>query len=68
MLIGALILLFLLVIGVILIVQFFSSHGHNAGVLVGQAAKPKGLDSLVTQIYHSIDRKKLPEQICFALE
>jgi hypothetical protein len=48
-LIGALVLIILLVIGVILIVQYFTSHGHDAGVLVGQAAKPKGPDSLVTQ-------------------
>ena len=47
-LIGALVLIILLVIGVILIVKYFTSHGHDAGVLVGQAAKPKGPDSLVT--------------------
>jgi hypothetical protein len=49
MLIGILILLSLLAVGAILTVEYFTSHNYNAGVLVGQAAKPKGPDSLVTQ-------------------
>jgi hypothetical protein len=59
MLIGVLILLFLVVVGVILAVEFFTLHNHHAGVLVGQAAKPKGPDSLVTQDL-SFDR---PQQV-----
>ena len=49
LLIGILILLSLLIIGMILFVNIIVSHGHNTGVLVGEAAKPKGPDSLVTQ-------------------